>query len=327
MNKLKLGIIGTNFVSDWLANAAERSEEIEAHAVLSRTEESGKAFAARHGIENVYTNEAEFLSSGIDAVYIATPNSLHSEYALRAIAAGLHVLCEKPIASNRKEFLMMRDAARSADVVLLEAMRPAYDPAYDDVRAMMKEIGAIRRASLIFCQYSSRYDKYREGEILRAFCPEYSNAAIMDIGVYPIHVCLRLFGFPTGDIMSKSVLLPNGFEGAGELLLPYDGMSVHISYSKTADSHSASVISGEDGEITIDRISAPGTITLNRRNGASDVRTYGGEPEENMIYELREFVKVIRDEKNPHSEYSDMEMKVLDEVRRQNGILFPADRL
>ena len=326
MNRIKLGIIGTNFVSDWLAEAAALTPDIDLTSVLSRSQENGAAFAERHGIPHHFENIDRFLKSGLDAVYIAVPNSLHCEYTLRALCTGLHVLCEKPIASNRAEFTEMQKAADSSGLVLLEAMRPAHDPALDEIRRMICEIGTVRHASLVFCQYSSRYDRYREGEILRAFTPEFSNAAVMDIGVYPIHVCLRLFGYPTSAVMSRSVILPNGFEGAGEIIMPYDGMSVRISYSKIADSRSPSTVTGEDGEITIDRMSAPGEISLSLRSGAARTVRFEN-PDGNMVHEVHEFCRLIRGGTNPHTAYSDMEMSILDEVRRQNGIKFPADSL
>ena len=97
---LNLGIIGTNFVADWLVETADRTEGIACAAVYSRTEERGGAFAGAHGIPAVYTDMEAFLSSPIDAVYIASPNFLHFPQAMDAVRHGKHVLVEKPI-SNR----------------------------------------------------------------------------------------------------------------------------------------------------------------------------------------------------------------------------------
>ena len=220
----------------------------------------------------------------------------------------------------------MRRAAHEHKVVLLEAMRPAFDPALEAVKRLLPKIGRIRRASFEFCQYSSRYDKYREGEILQAFKSEFSNAAVMDIGVYPIHFCLRLFGRPTGEVWSKSVILENGFEGSGEILLPYEGMTAVISYAKTFDSATPSIISGEDGSILIDKMSAPRKITLVPRKGEAEDIPFDFR-ENNMVFELSEFARLIKTGSfvNIHEEYSEMELRLLDTVRKLNGIVFPAD--
>ena len=100
MNDIKLGIIGTNFVSDWLCESIDLTEGIVNHAVYSRTAEKGGEFAEKHGIATVYTDMEEFLSSDIEAVYIASPNFLHYPYAKNAILHGKHVLLEKPAALN-----------------------------------------------------------------------------------------------------------------------------------------------------------------------------------------------------------------------------------
>ena len=326
MSKLKLGIIGSNFVSDWLCEATRLTEDFELRAVFSRTAEKGNAFAEKHSIGKVYTDFEQFLSSDIDAVYIASPNFAHAAQAVAAAEHGKHVLCEKPVSSNLAEYRAMRRAAHEHKVVLLEAMRPAFDPALEAVKRLLPKIGRIRRASFEFCQYSSRYDKYREGEILQAFKSEFSNAAVMDIGVYPIHFCLRLFGRPTGEVWSKSVILENGFEGSGEILLPYEGMTAVISYAKTFDSATPSIISGEDGSILIDKMSAPRKITLVPRKGEAEDIPFDFR-ENNMVFELSEFARLIRTGSfvNEHEEFSEMELRLLDTVRKQNGIVFPAD--
>ena len=326
MNHLKFGIIGTNFVSDWLADAVAAVDGTCVDAVYSRTAEKGADFAARHGIPRVFCDMEEFLSADIDAVYIASPNCLHCEQTLKAIAHGKHVLCEKPIASNLDEYKVMQKAARNAGVVLLEAMRPAFDPALEAVKTALPRLGKVRRASFEFCQYSSRYDKYRSGEILQAFNPEFSNAAVMDIGVYPIHFALRLFGDPMGEIFSRSVILPNGFEGSGEVIIPYDGMNVTVSYAKTFDSVTPSVIVGEDGALTIDKMSCPSRIVFIPRKGESEDIPFEYR-ESNMEFEVEEFLRLIRESEvcNVHEQYSELEMKVLDAVRRQNNVVFPAD--
>lgn len=327
MSKIRLGIIGTNFISDQLCDAVRRTDEFELISVLSRTEERGKYYAQQQKIAHAYTDADEFFRSGIDAVYVASPNSVHSEYSLGAIKYGLNVLCEKPVASNLAEYTVMCNAAVEAHVVLLEAMRPAFDPALAAVKNALLRIGRVRRASLEFCQYSSRYDKFRSGEVLRAFDSTYSNAAVMDIGVYPIHFCLRLFGMPTGEIHSRSILLENGFEGSGEIILPYDGMTAVISYAKTFDSHTPSIIAGEDGAILIDKLSAPKNIYLELRDGTREKVDFEY-CENNMVFELAEFAHLIREgvTEHVHSMYSAAELKIIDKVRLQNSIAFPADR-
>ena len=327
---LKIGMIGTNFISDDFCAAAAQVPGAELSAVYSRKQETGDAFAARHGIPQVYTDYDEFLDSGLDAVYVASPNSAHCAQTLKALNHKKHVLCEKVMAVNEQEVRSMIDCARQNNVVLLEAMRPDFDPAYDLIEQNLPRIGKLRRATFEFCQYSSRYDSFREGIIQNAFNPELGNAAVMDIGVYCIHSLVRLFGAPK-NVKAFSTKLSNGFDGSGIVLMEYEDMTAEAVYSKIAVSVTPSVLQGEDGSIMIDYISKPESVSLRLRESARDTLT-GGTIEKlpytpaknNMIFEIQEFLKLIEKKEVDHKylKYSLGTIRVLDEVRRQTGIRF-----
>lgn len=327
---LKIGMIGTNFISDDFCAAAAQVPGAELSAVYSRKQETGDAFAARHGIPQVYTDYDEFLDSGLDAVYVASPNFAHCAQTLKALNHKKHVLCEKVMAVNEQEVRSMIDCARQNNVVLLEAMRPDFDPAYDLIEQNLPRIGKLRRAAFEFCQYSSRYDSFREGIIQNAFNPALGNAAVMDIGVYCIHSLVRLFGAPK-NVKAFSTKLSNGFDGSGIVLMEYEDMTAEAVYSKIAVSVTPSVLQGEDGSIMIDYISKPESVSLRLRESARDTLT-GGTIEKlpytpaknNMIFEIQEFLKLIEKKEVDHKylKYSLGTIRVLDEVRRQTGIRF-----
>ncbi len=330
MNLIKLGIIGSNFVTDWLCESVQKTEGITLHAMYSRTEERGRAFADKYGIEFVYTDLDAFLSSDIDAVYIASPNFLHSYQAIKAMEKGKHVLVEKPAALSQAEFDTMTACARKNGVILLEAMRPAHDDALQEIRKNLTSIGPVRRAVFEFCQYSSRYDKFREGMVLNAFDPSLGNAAVMDIGVYAIAVCVSLFGMPK-HITSRSVKLHNGFEGMGTALLDYDTHQAEIVYSKITDSVNPSVITGEDGSLKIGKLSTLDSLEKCLRKKPGEIIFSGRETPGagNMVYEVRDFVKIIRGEMSelPYQINTRSTLAIIDEIRQQNGIEFPVQKL
>ena len=327
---LKIGMIGTNFISDDFCEAASQVSGAELFAIYSRNQETGDAFAAKHGIPRVYTDYDAFLDSGLDAVYVASPNFAHCSQTLKALNHQKHVLCEKVMAVNEHEVRSMIDCARENKVVLLEAMRPDFDPAYNLIQEALPRIGKLRRATFEFCQYSSRYDSYRDGVVQNAFNPELGNAAVMDIGVYCIHSLVRLFGAPK-NVKALSTRLPNGFDGSGIVLMEYDGMTAEAVYSKIAVSVNPSVLQGEDGSIMIDYVSKPETISLRLREGSRD-SLEGGNIEKlpftpvknNMIFEIQEFLKLVEKKQVDHKylKYSLDTIRVLDEVRRQAGICF-----
>ena len=325
---MRFGVIGTNYISDRFL-AALPFTEAKATAVYSRKKETGSAFAVRHGIGSVYTSLDEFLSSNeFDAVYIASPNFLHKEHAILALKAGKHVLCEKPIAPSLRELEEMMAVAEEKGLILLEAMRPTFDSAWRKIASLLPSLGSIRSVLFDYCQYSGRYDAYLSGTVLNAFNPALSNAALLDIGVYPVSVAARLFGKPRA-IKSQSFLLSNGFEGGGSILLSYDGFTVAVNYSKVCDSATASFIIGEKGAITVDRISEPKRVTVKMRGEEEKVLeadTHGAP--DNMFLEINAFCSFVKmsDTKNT-SRVSRDTLFIMDEVRRENGITFPSDSL
>lgn len=326
---LKIGIVGTNFISTNFCNAASQVEGIELFAVYSRREETGSAFASKNGIPHVFTDYDAFLSSGLDAVYVASPNFMHCPQTIKALQHKKHVLCEKVMALSEEEVLSMISCARENGVVLLEAIRPDFDPAYDLITRTLPQLGTLRRVSFEYCQYSSRYDDFKKGIVQNAFNPELKNAAVMDIGVYCIHSLVRLFGMPR-SIKAVSTALENGFDGSGVILMDYDGMTAEAIYSKISVSVTPSVIQGENGSLLIDYVSRPETLRLCMREGSRDkldngnIRTLPYTPvENNMIYEIQEFLNLIKENNFSHKylQYSLDTIRILDEVRRQIGFL------
>lgn len=316
--KIRFATIGTNFVTQWFVDAAATCPELEYAATYSRSPQTAQAFAHLNGAGKIHTDLQELAEDHeIDAVYIASPNSLHHGQAILMMNHGKHVLCEKAIASNVRELNEMLAAARNNKVVLLEAMRLAYDPGLATIQQALAEIAPVRRASLSFCKYSSRYDNFKRGIIENAFNPSLSNGALMDIGVYCVHLLVRLFGAPK-SIHADSLFLPNGIDGAGTILANYEGMQAELLYSKISDNHLPSQIQGENGTILIDMITSPRQITLIRRDGS---RTELGTAcnESNMIYEVREWIQLIQSHQtdHPHHIYTQMEMELMDEARRQ----------
>jgi len=290
---LRFGIIGTNFISDWFVSACRRGGVCEPVAVFSRDAERGEAFAGRHGLAHNVTS-LQALIERCDAVYVASPNLLHHEQASRAIEAGRHVLCEKTLAATAGQARDVFDRARRNRVVAMEATRSLYDPAWDAVRQRLPLLGPIHQVRFDKQQYSSRYDRFLAGERLNAFDPGLANSAAADIGVYCLEPALDLFGTPRGATGS-GVLLDNGFEGAGVLVLDYPGMVVTCSWSKITTSTVPSSIHGELGTLVLDSVSSPAKVTLQWRDGVREVVLDNPVPDDadNMVNEVRAFAALV----------------------------------
>ncbi len=337
MKKIRFGVVGTNFITDWVIAGAREDSRFELAAVCSRTRERGEEFAAKHNIPHIFTSLEEMASSDkVDAIYIASPNYMHAEQSILAMSHGKHVLCEKPLASNAREAKEMIAVSEQYGVALMEAMKSTLSPNFRAVMQNLHRIGTPRRYFASFCQYSSRYDKYKEGVVLNAFRPELSNGAMMDIGVYTIYPLVALFGKPQ-SISAQGVVLSSGADGQGAVNMQYDGLNATVLYSKIANSQLPAEIQGEEGNILIDRIQTPVDVRFYPRQAPAsghEKRVEGEllsreESHNEYYYEIREFIDMIlsgRRESDINSHTTSLAtMEIIDEVRRQIGVHYPAD--
>ena len=339
MNKIRFGVIGTNFITDWVIAGAKQDERFELVAVCSRTQERANEFAAKYDIPYTFTSLEEMAASPlIDAVYIATPNYLQASQSILCMKHGKHVLCEKPMASNAYEVKQMIAASRQYGVTLMEAMKPTLTPNFRVLREALPKAGVIRRYFASYCQYSSRYDKFKEGIVLNAFKPELSNGAMMDIGVYTVYPMVVLFGRPN-KISASGVVLSTGTDGQGAVNFEYEGMNATVLYSKIANSSLPTEIEGEDGNFMLDKINQINRVTWQARPVASsgkgpltpveDISAVTDKDE--YYYEVAEFINLVQagkleSEVNSH-ENSLITIEIIDEVRRQLGVSFLADHI
>ena len=337
MGKVRFGVVGTNFITDWVIAGAREDERFQLSAVCSRTRERGEEFAAKHSIEHVFTSLEEMAASDkVDAIYIASPNYMHAEQSILCMNHGKHVLCEKPMASNAREARAMVEAAKRNGVTLMEAMKSTLSPSFRAVRENIGRVGTLRRYFASFCQYSSRYDKFKEGIVLNAFRPELSNGAMMDIGVYTVYPLVALFGRPQ-KIDAHGIVLSSGTDGQGAVNMQYDGFNATVLYSKIANSQLPAEIEGEDGNIIIDRIQTPVDVRFYPRQAPAsghEKRTEGepltsSDSHNEYYYEVKEFIDLIeqghRESSINSHQCSIATMEVIDEVRRQLGVRYPAD--
>lgn len=289
---MRFGIIGTNWITDRLIAAANAHPEFSIGAIYSRTEETGRSFADKYGVKNVYVDmEKMFQSGDIDAVYIASPNVLHAEQSILAMQNGIHVLCEKPAVTSVDEMDKVIQAAKQHKTLYMEAMKSTVTPTFLNLRKQLQKIGPLRRFVFHYNQYSSRYDKYKDGIIENAFKPELGNGAKMDLGVYTIAPLIHLVGEPK-SVLKNDYLLSTGAIGQGSMILQYDGFEAVLMYSKISDSYYPSEIQGENGVIEIDKISDPSQIIIKYRDGQTEDISVQHDYE-SMYYEVAEFIACV----------------------------------
>jgi len=335
---IRFAVIGTNWITERFIDAAHESGKMKLTAIYSRHLDSAKAFGEEYPVSHYFDSLDTLASSDlIDAVYIASPNSLHCQQALLFLSHKKHVICEKPLASTEAEVNSMIACAKAHDVVLFEAFKTAYLPNFLHAKSTLERMGKLRKAVFNFGQYSSRYPRYLAGENPNTFNPEFSNGSIMDIGYYCLASSVALFGEPQ-SVIATATLLESGVDGQGTVLLNYENsdrgsFEVVINHSKIADSYLPSEIQGEEATLLIDKISTCPTLSFYPRGNtgsAQDSKKLDISQLQHintMLYEAETFSLLVENQfiDHPGLQVSRITAKLLDEIRRQTGVIFPAD--
>jgi predicted dehydrogenase len=323
---MNFAIIGTNVVTVEFLKAGAECKDFTLTAVYSRTMERAEEYKNKYGAKYAFDSLDDLCAcKEVEAVYVASPTSCHHDQVIKILSSGKHVLCEKPIASNAREVSSMIDCAKKNNVILLEAMRPEFSPNLEKLKDLLPKLGDIRHVVITFCKYSSKYDSFLAKVPVNAFNPELSNGALMDLGCYCFNVLLQLFGKPT-RIQSSAAKLSNGVDAVGACVCEYDGLIAEISYSKVCDTYNKCEIQGEKGTLSFKDPATLADISLVMRKQPPE-KIDAPVAEHDMIYELEEFIKCAENGADfmTHQQFSIDTMQLMDEIRKQCDIVFPAD--
>ena len=323
---IRFAVIGTNWITRQFVDAAHESGKYKLTAVYSRSLEQAQTFANDYPVEHLFTSLDELAKSEvIDAVYIASPNSLHGPQSLLFLSHKKHVICQKPLASNLAEVEAAIACARVNQVVLFEAFKTASLPNFIALQQALPKVGKIRKVLLNYCQYSSRYQRYLGGENPNTFNPAFSNGSIMDIGFYVLASAVALWGEPY-SVHATASLLDSGVDAHGTVQLNYGDFDVTLMHSKVSDSAIPSEIQGEAGALVIEKISECQRLTFIPRGGKPQDLTL---PQHinTMLYEAETFARLVEENvvNHPGLVTSRSTSALATEIRRQTGVKFPAD--
>lgn len=327
MNQIRFAIIGTNFITSTFLEAAASCDCFVLSAFYSRSIEKAKSFAQKYHAP-LYFDDLEALAQceDVDAVYIASPTACHYRQSMLMLRNHKHVLCEKPATTNSHELERLLQIAKERNCIFLEAIRNVFTPGYACIKDNLYKIGKVRRATFVFCKYSSRYDAYKKGVVENAFRPELSNGAIMDIGVYGIHMMTSLFGTPY-SLTAKGLILPGSIDGQGMIAAKYKHMQTEVIYSKISNSYLPCEIQGEEGSMVFSSLSEPEKIKIILKNGEKET-IIPDTIKPDMFYEISIFMDMIhgnRKDVDLYNQNSVDTMRLMDDARKQMDIVFPND--
>lgn len=334
--KTRFLTVGTSAIAEQFLRGAHGDPRFAHTAAYSRHEDPARAFLSRTaeaaGTENepprIFTDLDEAArSDAFDAAYIASPNSLHFEQTMLLLSHGKHVLCEKPFASDSRQVRAMCALAREKGLTLMEAVKTTHTPTFAAIRAALPQIGPVRRYFASYCQYSSRYDRFKAGGSAPVFSAEFSGGSLVDIGIYGLYPLIVWFG-PPEKVEANALKLRSGVDGQGSVTCRYPDMEAVVIHSKITDSSLPSEIQGEAGRIVIDRINAIDRAHIEFRDGTTQDLSAPHE-QHDMVYELSAFIDTVEAGRTEHPinsfENSLAVMEIMDQARRQNGIVYPTD--
>ena len=334
MKQYTWGIIGPGKIANKFAVALTLVGGARLGAVASRDGARAQEFATTHGADRWYESYEQLAEDpAIDVVYIATPHGFHAEHALLCLRRGKAVLCEKPMALFNGQVREMVDAARANNAFLMEAMWTRFLPLMEKTLELIRE-GQIGQVRYVRGDFGFPAAFNPEG---RLYNLRLGGGSLLDIGVYPLFLCLQLLGEPD-SIRAAGHLSPTGSDETCHAILQYrDGRSAVISSTLTCPTSITAEIGGTEGMIQLPgpwykndklALTRTGSGTGTGSLGASE--TFQVEPVVNGFeYQIREVMRcleagLIESPSMPHA-FSLMMSRVMDAIRGQIGVIYPGE--
>jgi D-xylose 1-dehydrogenase (NADP+, D-xylono-1,5-lactone-forming) len=243
---LRIGILGAARIARNFVIGVRESSLVTVAAVASRDRARAEQFARETGVGAVFASyDAMLESSAVDAIYNPLPNSLHAPWSIRAMEAGKHVLCEKPMAVSRAEAAGMFATARRYGVHLVEAYPYRLQPQTLELQRLLAD-GAIGRVRSV--QGAFGFPLTDRQDI--RFDPALAGGALMDLGCYPLSLIRMISGTMPGGIATLGVRAASGVDAAAVVSLAFSGgMLAQASCSFETVIHRQALIVGDDGLI------------------------------------------------------------------------------
>ncbi len=349
---LNWGVIGAGGISRVFINAMRFSKTGRIVAIASQSGGQMSELAADFAIPKQYTDYNALLADdGIDAVYISTIHPLHVEWAVKAAAAGKHILVEKPIAMNAAETQQIIDAAAAHDVFLMEAFMYRCHPQIQRLRDLLAG-GAIGRLRVIRSTFAYQ-GAFNPAS--RSFNKELGGGAILDMGCYPASMARLMAGAAAGkafldpvQVKACGVLGPSGVDHYAAATLCFEGEVIaEIATGITCRLPIEAVAYGDEGTLSVVNPWLPSSPCRSARKPlpldttfppTSLLLTRYGEPTPQEIvveadrdlftYEIDALAENIAARQSPTMSWDDTlgNMRLLDRWRQELGLTYPQDR-
>ncbi len=333
VKSLRLGILGTGNIARQVASSAPHAERVQIAAIGSRDPAAARTFAHTYApAAHSGTYEEVLDNPSVDAVYVSLPNSLHFEWTIQALAAGKHVLCEKPLTPTMQEAEQLFAAARAANKCLIEAFMYRSHPQTQAVLAAISrgDIGPLRHIRTSFCYLTRKI----AGNV--RFESDLAGGALLDIGCYCVDLSCLLAGSAPTSVQAVGRIHPAGVDEQVSAVLKFPGqITATFTCGMTLQADNTATISGEEGYIEIPvpwkpptpatwilaHSTPPKMDSVNATAGAAPPRQAFtiAEPKPLYALELDDFARAVLGEIAPAMppEHTLRNLAVIDAIRRQ----------
>ncbi len=318
---LRFGTLGAARIApNALIKPAQQIDGVEVTAVAARDVRRAREFAKANGIPRVLATYDELIGDPeIDAIYNPLPNALHCEWTIRALRAGKHVLCEKPLASNAAEAERMSQAAESAGRVLGDAFHYCYHPLAARIRGLISD-GTLGKLTWVEASFAApiappniRYEWSLAG------------GATMDLGCYPLHMIRFFTGLTPRIVRAAASAVPENIDVAMDVQMELGaGTTARMTCAMGKDVQFGASFAarGDRGELKVVNPIAP------HRGNQLTIKTSSGETSESIpgdptyTYQLRAFVDAVRGQGKFQTDGADgvVSMRIIDAVYRAAGL-------
>lgn len=247
---MSIAIVGGGYIVPEFWRAVDATPDLTVRGIWARRADVRTQLAAAHAVVAYDTFDQLLRDPAVDTIYLALSNHVHYEYAMHALAAGKHVLIEKPVVLRADEARTLFHEAARRGLVLFEMITNQYHPFCAEIARRLPDIGPIRIATFNYSQYSSRYDAFRRGEIHPVFDSAKGGGALPDLNIYNLHLAIRWLGVP-----AHAAYIANrtrGVDTSGTVLLQYPDMVCTCTAAKDCDGPSGFSLQGEHGCIFSD---------------------------------------------------------------------------
>ncbi|TDL37959.1 Gfo/Idh/MocA family protein [Arthrobacter nitrophenolicus] len=325
--RLRWGILGTGFIADLqVRDLVDNGFAVQ--AVGSRSLETSQAFASRFGIPTAHGSYEDLAADpDVDVVYVATPHVFHHENALLALNAGKHVLVEKAFTINARQAQEIVDLAAGKGLVALEAMWTRFLPHMARLREIVAggTLGEVRKVVASHNQDLPKDPAHRLND------PALGGGALLDLGVYPVSFSFDVFGAPQ-RILASAALTATGVDRQTAAIFEYaDGQQALVDCALDTAGNNRAAIIGTGGWVEIESVWYNPT-PFTRYDASGNIVERFDEPVQGrgMQYQAAELERLVREGLTAGTVLPPGEsvaiMAALDEVRRQIGLTYDADR-